>query len=136
MSQLMPMEIINTILSYHEKEYYYNKYTKQLHIRFTQKYVDSILSFQDIYCRDDSGPDNYHNTTMFRRNGKKFCFSIVIRFHLLENVMVKYDMIMRFHVADDNDLIFTKYDNFCYNHTTRRTELLFRDMCINRENRD
>jgi hypothetical protein len=44
MSQL-PMEIINTILNYHQKEYYWNRFVKRWHIRFIRIYLDEKFSY-------------------------------------------------------------------------------------------
>ena len=38
----LPLEIIHYILSFQKKEYYWNKYTKHLHIRFQKNYFDEL----------------------------------------------------------------------------------------------
>ncbi len=42
---LLPMEIINTILSYQGKEYYWDRFTQQWRIRFIRKYLDEKFSY-------------------------------------------------------------------------------------------
>jgi hypothetical protein len=44
----LPIEMINTILSYAEKEYYWNKFVKQWRIRFIKTYMDSKLGFSEM----------------------------------------------------------------------------------------
>jgi hypothetical protein len=44
----LPIEMINTILSYMEKEYYWNKFVKQWRIRFIKTYMDSKLGFSEM----------------------------------------------------------------------------------------
>jgi hypothetical protein len=41
----LPIEIVNCILSFNDKEFYWNKYTKQRHIRIKQKYMEDTFSY-------------------------------------------------------------------------------------------
>ena len=47
---MLPKEIVNYILSFSEKEMYWNKYTGQTHIRFTQNSWESLSClFPQVY---------------------------------------------------------------------------------------
>jgi hypothetical protein len=64
----LPIEIVNCILSFNDKELYRNKHTKQRHIRIKQKYMDDTFSYlfknmkKDILTVNCIFLRNFHNS--------------------------------------------------------------------------
>ena len=79
----LPRDVVNYILGFHEKEFYWDKFSKTLRIRFIQNFMDDKLSylFSDITSQD------YHNccTVEIGRRNVKILIAI---FHNLA-LMVK-----------------------------------------------
>jgi hypothetical protein len=57
---LLPIEMINYILTFEEKELYRNKYTKQMHIRFIPTIYDKFMYLFTAVHNGKNG-DNYQS---------------------------------------------------------------------------
>ncbi len=82
----MPMEIINTILSYDEKEYYWNRFTKQWRIRFIRKYLDSKFAylFENISTTNDINSYTYE----INISRKEFSISMYVMYLVYDEVFI------------------------------------------------
>jgi hypothetical protein len=96
----LPVEIINTILSYHRKEYYWNRFVKRWHIRFIRKYLDEKFSYLFEQVSTRNLPESF-SVIIYRKYCKihlKFVNTTMVSVQLRYDVRTGRDFFSRFQL--------------------------------------